>query len=107
MQIGVFRRNSARFSGTIHTLTLIHTGITLKALRSNDDNAPDFRVYANDYEADIAYWRESKKSNRYVSVLLDNPGFPKAIWCNLLISEQAVLPLIWDRSESKAQPVTS
>ena len=38
------------------------------------------------------------KDGSYISLVLDDPTFPKAIWCNLLLGERPTgLPLMWDR----------
>ena len=101
MQIGTFKRDGVGFSGQIRTLTISHD-ITLEPVRSASDKAPDFRAYSGVHEVGIAYRKTSERGNEYLSVLLDDPSFTKAVWCNLLLSDRDELPLMWDRPKPKS-----
>ena len=101
-QIGTFKKDGIGYSGRIHTLT-INAEVTLEPVRSSNEKAPDFRVHMGLGEVGIAYKKTSEKGNEYISVLLDDPGFAKPFWCNLLSNSKSdALPLMWDRPKPKA-----
>jgi uncharacterized protein (DUF736 family) len=101
-QIGTFRNTGSGYCGTVETLT-IKAEVTLEAIRSSSDKAPDFRVYKDHCEVGIAFKRTSEKGNEYISVLFDDPSFAKPIWANLLLGKDDIekLPLMWDRPKVK------
>ena len=98
-QIGSFKKDGNGYSGTIQTLT-INAAITLEPVRSRNEKAPDFRVLAGLAEIGIAYRKTSEKGNEYLSVLLDDPSFPRPIWSNLLLAGKGDYPLMWDRKRN-------
>lgn len=101
MQIGTFKRDGVGYSGHIRTLTL-DIGITLEPVRSSNEKAPHFRAFSGVHEVGIAFRKTSERGNEYLSVVLDDPSFARAVWCNLLLSDRDELPLMWDRPKPKA-----
>jgi len=102
MQIGTFTRSGNGFSGQVRTLT-IERSVSLEPVDSQSDRAPDFRVFIGGFEGGIGYCRTSERGHDYISLVLDDPTFPKAIWCNLLLGERPTgLPLMWDRPKRKS-----
>ena len=100
-QIGSFKKGGLGYSGSIHTLTL-NAQVTLEPNRQAGANGPAFRVFHGVREIGIAFKKTSEKGNDYLSVLIDDPTFPKAIWANLITSSNDdELPLMWDRPKPK------
>ena len=100
-QIGSFKKDGVGYSGSIHTLTL-NVHVTLEPNRQAGANGPAFRVFHGVHEIGIAFKRTSEKGNEYLSVLIDDPTFPRAIWANLITSSNDdELPLMWDRPKPK------
>lgn len=102
MQIGSFKKDGFGYGGELHTLTL-NAKLTLEPNRSSGANGPAFRMFNGIHEVGIAFKKTSEKGNEYLSVLIDDPSFPKAIWANLLTSSKdAEIPLMWDRPKPKS-----
>ena len=100
-KIGTFKKAGTNaYTGTITTLA-INTEISLEPVRSSNDKAPDFEVFAATTQVGIAYKKTSEKGNEYISLLLDDPTFAKPFWCNLLLSDREEFPLMWERPRKK------
>ncbi|PLP97901.1 DUF736 domain-containing protein [Cupriavidus pauculus] len=100
--IGTFTAQKNGFSGSIRTLTL---DIKVKLIPNGkaSDNAPDFRVEA-DGGLDIggAWKRVSQSERPYLSVTVDDPALPAAIYARLIEDESGSYSLIWSRTRPAA-----
>ncbi len=94
--IGTFTRDGDTFAGTITTLA-VKAKTTIKPVAKTNDQAPDFRVYASGAEIGAAWSVTSKANKPYLSVKLDDPGFPAAIYCRLIGLDSDNQILIWNR----------
>lgn len=97
-QIGSFTRDeNGAFTGTIRTLSL-NVKTTIKPVPRDSDKAPDYRVTANGGIEFGAGWSKSSREDRpYVSVKLDDPSFPAAIYATLVEGDDGQHNLIWSR----------
>src|SRR5450432_2167650 len=102
MQIGTFKNDGKGSKGTIHTL-MLSVEVTLEPNLNGGEKAPAYRVFQGSHEIGIAFAKTSGKGNEYLSVVIDDPSFAKAIWANLITSStKDELLLMWDRPKTKA-----
>lgn len=95
--IGTFTRTHDGFTGTLKTLTFT-ASVTIKAVPSDNDKAPDYRVYADGIEVGAGWKKSSAAGRDYVSCKLDDPMFPAALHANLIAGENGEThTLIWSR----------
>ena len=97
--IGTFTCSGADLSGRIETLTL-SVPVKIRSVESDNDKAPDYRVYAGKSEFEIgAAWKKTSKEGRdYLSVKLDDPSFSGPVYASLLEAEEAGKhQLLWTR----------
>lgn len=94
--IGNFSTDGDGFTGTLSTLTLKAKAAILPNRKVND-RAPDFRVYAAGIEVGAAWRRTSQAQRDYLSIKVDDPSFPDAIYCRLITLKDGAHRLIWDR----------
>jgi len=96
--IGAFTRSGSDFTGRIETLTL-SVPAKIRAVESDNDKAPNFRVYAGKAEFEVgAAWQKTSRDNRdYLSVKLDDPSFPAPVYASLVEAEDGKHQLIWSR----------
>lgn len=105
-QIGTFTRTNDGYTGSIQTLTLNRDVIILvPAIATDADNAPNFRVLADDVEIGAGWKRTSDKVGDYVSLLLDDPSFPQPVRAALFqaSSDGKTFHLIWTRPSKRAE----
>ena len=104
--IGTFTADKDGFAGTIRTLTL---NVKAKLVPNEDktrENSPDFRVEAaGGYDVGAAWSKTSEAGRNYLSVVLDDPSFPAAVYARLYEGEDGKHDLIWSRS--KPQPAAA
>lgn len=94
--IGTFAKSADGYTGAVRTLTL-NVKVKLVATAKDSENAPDFRIYAGNYELGAA-WKKTSKANRpYLSVTLDDPSLPATIYARLVEGEDGTHSLIWTR----------
>jgi uncharacterized protein (DUF736 family) len=97
--IGTFSAVKDGYAGRIRTLTM-NVPVRLVANdRKDSDGAPDFRIMSGVIEIGAA-WRRTRKGNDepYLSVKLDCPALPQAIWGALLeATDDAPARLVWRR----------
>lgn len=106
-QIGIFKSDGFGYSGQLHTLTS-NALLTLEPNRNAGSKGPAFRIFSNIHEVGIAFKKKSGKGNEYLLCLIDDPSFAKPIWANLIIStDQAEIPLMWDRPQPKSNAVAA
>lgn len=94
--IGNFTRDGANFTGAITTLAL-KAKATLQPNTKASDLAPDYRVYAGGVEIGAAWLKTSKGERPYLSVKLDDPSFPGAIFCRMIEGQDGRHQLLWSR----------
>ena len=96
--IGTFTQaGNGSFSGTIKTLTL-NAKATLRPIDKESGKAPDFRVVVGTVECGAGWKKTSRENRDYISVKLDDPSFPAAIYATLVeVEGEEGLQLIWSR----------
>ena len=95
--IGTFTSNGDGFNGTIKTLNL---NVKAKMVRPErpSEKGPAFRILAGNVEFGAAWQKTSTEGRDYLSVKLDDPSFPAAIYATLIEVEGTDgLQLIWSR----------
>lgn len=98
-QIGTFTRDeSGVFSGAIRTLTL-SAKATIRPVESDNDKAPDHRVYASAKVEIGAGWTKTARESgtEYLSLKLDDPSLPSPIYAQLVQGDGDEWKLIWSR----------
>ncbi len=94
--IGNFTRDDTGFTGTIATLA-IKTKAAIRPNSKTVENAPDYRVYASGVEIGAAWSKTSEQEKPYLSIKLDDPSFPEAIYCRLVGKADGSHVLVWSR----------
>ncbi|HEY1612079.1 MAG TPA: DUF736 domain-containing protein [Rhizomicrobium sp.] len=94
--IGTFTQEGDSFNGTIATLA-IKAKATIKPNRKTVENAPDYRVYASGVEIGACWSKVSEADKPYLSIKLDDPSFPEAIFCRLIGRTDGSHALVWSR----------
>jgi uncharacterized protein (DUF736 family) len=94
--IGTFTRTANGYSGSVKTVTLNVKAVKFVPAEGDNDNGPDFRIFA-DTEFGVAWKKRSDKGNDYLSVKLDDPSFLAPIYCILVDGGGKELPLLWSR----------
>ncbi|MCD4514313.1 DUF736 domain-containing protein [Brucella pseudogrignonensis] len=98
--IGTFSRaeKDGSFSGSVKTLTLNVKSVKFIPVEGDNENGPDFRIFAGTTVEFGAAWKKtSDKGNSYLSVKLDDPSFAAPIYASLVDTETEGLALIWSR----------
>ena len=100
--IGTFTRQAdGAYAGAIKTLTLNVKQALFRPNEKADQRAPDFRIFSGQTEFGAA-WKKTSRDNRdYLSVKLDDPSFPAAIFASLVEAEEGY-SLIWSRTRAAA-----
>ena len=95
--IGTFHKQAdGSYTGAIKTLTLNVKQALLRPAGTENDKAPDFRIFAGQTEFGAA-WRKTSRENRdYLSVKLDDPSFPAPIYASIVEADDGYA-LIWSR----------
>ena len=100
--IGTFTADKDSFTGTLRTLTL---NVKVKLVpndKGDNESAPDYRVQAGGLDVGAAWKKVSKAERPYVSVTLDDPSLPAAVYARLIEGEDGTHDLIWSRSKPQA-----
>jgi uncharacterized protein (DUF736 family) len=95
--IGTFQATDLGFAGTLHTLSL---ACDLEFIPGPPTkNTPDYDVMiaGESIQVGAAWKRENEKSGTFMSVVLDDPTFPKPIYARLMRSKLGHHRLIWSR----------
>ena len=95
--IGTFTKTSDGYAGSINTLSLNVKSAQFRPNEKTDDKAPDFRIFAGKAELGAAWKKVSAEEREYLSVKLDDPSFPDAIYASLVETDE-VHSLVWSRS---------
>lgn len=94
--IGTFTKSDNGYAGTVRTLN-VNVKVKFVPNDKTGENSPDYRVFAGSYELGAA-WRKTSQANRpYLSVSLDDPSFPAAIYGRLVEGDDGSYSLIWSR----------
>ena len=94
--IGTFTKSENGFSGTVRTLG-VNVKVKFVPNEKTSDKHPDYRVLAGNYEIGAAWSKISQADRPYLSVSLDDPSFPSAIYARLVESDDGSYSLIWSR----------
>lgn len=94
--IGTFTKDEQGFTGTIATLA-IKAKASIKPVKKSVANAPDYRIYASGVEIGAAWSKTSEAEKPYLSIKLDDPSFPEAIYCRLVGKDNGDHVLVWSR----------
>ena len=99
--IGTFTQTKDGFTGTIRTLALNAKAKIVPDEHKSNEAAPDYRVFSGTVELGAGWKRTAKNGEQraYVSLKLDDPSFPAAIYANLVQTEadDNAHSLIWSR----------
>lgn len=98
--IGHFTASKDGYVGTIRTLTINLKARIVANDRKASEGAPDFRVFAGRAELGAA-WKASMAGDKprdYLSVLLDDPGFPEPVRA-ALFEDGGIAVLVWNRRD--------
>ncbi|KAB2703307.1 DUF736 domain-containing protein [Brucella intermedia] len=95
--IGTFSRTDNGFAGSVKTLNLNVKSVKFLPAEGENENGPDFRVFAGATEFGAAWKKQSVQGNSYLSVKLDDPSFPSPIYASLVEADNEELALIWSR----------
>ncbi len=103
--IGSFHKDeNGNFSGAIKTLTLNVKQAVLRKVETDNDKAPNYRIFSGQTEFGAAWTKTSKDGRDYLSVKLDDPSFPAPIYASLVdapeTSEAGGYSLIWSRASN-------
>ena len=98
--IGTFTKDDAgNYNGAIKTLTLDVKKATLRQVETDNDKAPDFRIFSGSTEFGAAWKKTSREDRAYLSVKLDDPSFPAPIYASLVDADEGY-SLVWSRPSS-------
>lgn len=99
--IGTFTKTENGFTGTIRTLALSVKANIVTDEHKASEAALDYRVFSGTVELSAGWKRTANNGDQreYLSVKLDDPSFPAAIYANLVQTEgdPSVYSLIWSR----------
>jgi uncharacterized protein (DUF736 family) len=99
--IGIFTATDNGYEGFIETLTL-KAKLSIEPAKKSSDNQPDYRVFhiTDHFKSEIgAAWKKaSRKGAQYLSVGIDDIGFPTKAYCRLVKSGvEKGHTLFWNR----------
>jgi uncharacterized protein (DUF736 family) len=96
--IGTFTRENDAYQGRISTLMLQLPDVRIVPDGTGSANAPTHRVFSGSIEIGAAWAKQSGEGRSYISVKLDDPSLPAAIFANLFEDDGAEThSLIWSR----------
>ena len=99
--IATFTAQNGGFTGTLRTL-ILNVKVKLLPNEKASENAPDYRLQVVGGAEIGAAWKKTSQAERpYLSVVLDDPSFPTAIYARLLEGEDGNHALLWTRSKSE------
>jgi uncharacterized protein (DUF736 family) len=108
MIIGTFSYEAGKdtYTGTITTLTVERTNVTISPTKKAGEKGPKYRVIQQGDGGSIEFgaaWKRSSGSGRdFLSVLLDDPALPAALSAALFPGEQDnIATLVWSRAPNR------
>ncbi len=97
--IGTFTADKDGFTGTLRTLTLNVKAKLVPNDKGSSENAPDYRLQSAGLDIGAAWRKTSEAGREYLSVTVDDPSFPAAVYARLIEGEDGTHDLIWSRSK--------
>jgi len=99
--IGTFKKlPDGTYKGDIATLVIKVPNATIEAVANPVENGPSHRVFGANGAEIGACWSKTSEANRpYLSVKLDDPSFPEAVYGALVENRDGGFSLIWDRPQ--------
>ncbi len=101
MRIGTFVAADGGFAGHLHTLTLDIDLVLVPADPSDSENAPDYRVIADEddeaREIGAAWKHVGETAGAYVAIQIDDPAFVQPLRANLFQGDGNEHVLVWSR----------
>ena len=98
--IGTFHKQAdGSYAGAIKTLSLNVKAAQFRASETDNEQGPDFRIFAGQTEFGAAWKKTSRENRDYLSVKLDDPSFPAPIYASLVDADDGYA-LIWSRSRA-------
>lgn len=94
--IGIFTKSENGFAGTVRTLN-VNVKVKFVPNDKSGGSSPDYRVLAGSYELGAAWQKMSQANRPYLSVSMDDPSFPSAIYARLVEGDDGSYQLIWSR----------
>ncbi|MEG3089300.1 DUF736 domain-containing protein [Sphingomonas sp. PB4P5] len=107
IKIGEFTPRDDGYFGRLVTLGIDVALTIAPATHKDANNAPDYRVYAdedaNGPEVGAGWKRSSERAGEYVAVVIDDPQFSRAIRANLFSPTSEGQPhlLLWQRDQTR------
>lgn len=103
--IGHFTKVDGDFIGDIETLTFSAQLRIAPVKDSQNDKAPDFRVFTeHNSEVGAGWWAASERTGvEYLSVKLDDPAWAKPVFFALLTAEDGTYSAHWSRMKERAK----
>ena len=107
-QIGEFTKLKTGYSGRIRTLSLNIEVAIVTAEASDTENAPDYRVHAENEdgpEIGAGWKRSSDKAGEFLSIQLDDPAFAQPVRANLFQNgdNKTAWSLHWSRPRDRGE----
>jgi len=100
--IGTFTKTTDGYTGVIHTLTMNLKAVTFRPREKTEGNGPDFQVMAGAAQLGVAWKKTAKNERDYISVKLDDPSLPRAVFANLFDGDGGY-DLVWSRPRPKGK----
>ena len=102
--IGTFKKTGDDYVGEIATLALHAKNVRITPEEgARSETAPSHRVFAGRVEIGAAWAKRSTEGRAYLSLKLDDPGFPAPIYANLLGDAEDGFTLIWSRPSRRTK----
>ncbi|SEP49599.1 Uncharacterized conserved protein, DUF736 family [Methylobacterium sp. ap11] len=101
--IGTFTQTDTGFIGDITTLTINAKKVSIVTVDDGThENAPTHRVYLGKAEIGAGWAKVSTEKREYLSVKIDDPSLPAALYARLFADEAGKTHLlIWTRTEDR------
>ncbi|MGC1587175.1 MAG: DUF736 domain-containing protein [Rhodomicrobium sp.] len=102
-KIGTFTKNTdGIYMGTVKTLVL-NAKLEIAPVEQNGEKAPGYRVYSDGSEVGAGWEKTSEQGTWYLSLKLDGPALPAAIYASLFKDQDAdsEYSLLWQRPNSR------
>lgn len=98
--IGNFTFKDGKYNGKIQTLAL-NVSVGILPNTGGGGDAPAYRVFAGKSALGAAWQKTADSGRDYLSVKLDDPSFPVAVYANLIEAEDGTFNLLWSRSQPR------
>lgn len=94
--LGRLKKAGLVYEGSIESITFGPVPVVISPIAKATAEAPDYRVYRGQSEVGAAWKKKTQEGNRYLVVKLDDPAFPTAIKCRLVLDGDEYV-LYWTR----------